>query len=393
MISLKPGKRRPRVSLEIGHSTLRLAILRPGEPILSFFDSPCMGYTKGKVTDASALEASLRALFTKTGLTADDCDVSLIVPPLNSGFCLKTVELRTNGVYRPTDWERARTVGLDSIPGEFDEPIDAIPISIHLDGREIAGEPFGAPGRDALVKMAVFTYPRTLLVDLMAVLNSAGIKISALRSTGYCLSSALKFLRPQSENSVVLDLGHHSTAGVVFVGGQFVDYFWVPVGGHHMINDLRAGANLSQGAAYDLIRQWGALPSSSAPAEMSAYLRPRVSELVRLVSRYFALYAKSLDGGLLLVGGSSQLKGLGAFFSRHLGIEAPFIGHFSGVAAQGFFAAGTPISTDACEAGISLTHLWSARELALESAQLSKPSSPALARLRPLWTWLSELSE
>ena len=100
MISLKPGKRRPRVSLEIGHSTLRLATLRPGEPILSFFDSPCMGYTKGKVTDASALEASLRALFAKTGLTADDCDVSLIVPPLNSGFCLKTVELRTNGVYR-----------------------------------------------------------------------------------------------------------------------------------------------------------------------------------------------------------------------------------------------------------------------------------------------------
>ena len=243
-----------------------------------------------------------------------------------------------------------------------------------------------------------------MLSDLLACVNAAGVEIAEFRSNAFGVARALKYLRPVSENSVLLDIGHSTVTGALQVGGAINQVFCVPAGSAHISRDLSIGLGINFEEAEALKLNLG-LPekqiSNETTNKIRQYTLPRVSELMSLSFRNFAIYSRSLDGGLLLTGRGAQFSGLADFIARRFAVKSPFMTHISNTGARTFVGL-LPNDREGeatCEQDLVkidsgwLSVLAQARNYVLHQKAIQEERNQRpLARLRPLWTWLSELS-
>jgi cell division ATPase FtsA len=246
------------------------------------------------------------------------------------------------------------------------------------------------------------THPSILLEDVLSCLNGAGITVSEFRSNGLGVSRALQYLRASAENSVLLDFGHSTITGSLMVGGVVNQFFCVPAGSAHITKDLCAGLGTSFEDA-ELIKidlNISKIANSNFKSSRAAhYAIPRVTELMTLAFKNFALYRRSLDGGLLFCGGGSSLTGLVEYCAQKFGVKGPLVAQLNGDGAKVFVGVSTGVSSQNHPSpALTLDSSWiallaQARALVrLRRAISSEKDVRPLSKLRPLWTWLSELS-
>jgi cell division ATPase FtsA len=162
-----------------------------------------------------------------------------------------------------------------------------------------------------------------------------------------------------------------------------------------MTKDLVAGLGWEFSECERLKLTVGLVPEDGCLATSNhlKFLKPRVTELCALIGKRFSLYARALDGGVMLCGGASYLRGLTQEFAKELQVTSPFVCQLTRPAVEAFLP------------GLLINHLPNS----LSSAYLSLMANTAnlrddlfarrkndlerpFAKLRPLWTWLSELS-
>ena len=118
-----------------------------------------------------------------------------------------------------------------------------------------------------------------------------------------------------------------------------------------------------------------------------------------LAFKNFALYRRSLDGGLLFCGGGSSLTGLVEYCAQKFGVKGPLVAQLNGDGAKVFVGVSAGVSSQNHPSpALTLDSSWiallaQARALVrLRRAISSEKDVRPLSKLRPLWTWLSELS-
>ncbi len=383
------------VLFEIAHSCLRAATISTNLDEASFFEAPISGYAKGKVSNPLGLAESIANLLTVAHIDGQKIQAHLMVPAIHTRTSVTSIEHRTAGTYRSSDFDAMRDAALDAASGDLDEAVDCIPLSFKVDGSDTDHKAFGSCGRLIKARFLVFVYPRTLLADLVAAFNAAGIEVASFRAAGRGLAESLKMLRKNAENAVLVDVGHSTTTGAVMVAGSLYDVFSIPVGGIHMTKDLVAGLGWEFSECERLKLTVGLVPEDGCLATSNhlKFLKPRVTELCALIGKRFSLYARALDGGVMLCGGASYLRGLTQEFAKELQVTSPFVCQLTRPAVEAFLP------------GLLINHLPNS----LSSAYLSLMANTAnlrddlfarrkndlerpFAKLRPLWTWLSELS-
>ncbi len=390
------------VIFDLGHATCRLFVMAPDLSFLRVYSAPMAGFEKGKVVDAGAFTAMAFLLAEAAKLSTFSYRAVVNVPDNHTRNLVQKIRHRSSGVYRSSDYRAIVETSADSGGGDLDEVIDTLILSARLDENALDPLAFGSVGREIVVELMLATHPKIILADIVGALNDAGLEISEFRSNGFGLGRSLKYLRPTAENAVLLDIGHSSTTGCVIVGGGVHQIFSVAAGSHHMTKDVMAGlgCSLEEAESLKICRGLGHAVEGSTPVDdplrniqtMHRFLRPRVTEILGLSAKHFAIYSRSLDGGLLLCGNGASLLGISAHTSKTLGVAPPFICQLTPASVSAFV--GIPFKSGYAAVDSSwMSALSHVRALASEMAacQVEANSKP-LSKLRPLWTWISELS-
>jgi cell division ATPase FtsA len=382
---------------DLGHSECRLLVIDIENKVFKTFQRPVSGYAKGKVTIPTEFSESVAALVGAAGLAATRYKAIVNISDLHTRYVSKSLHHRTSGTYGSSDYSAILESAVDSTSGELDEVIDSFVISSRLDDNPLNALSFGSTGRGVQFQVMLATHPKLILADILSGMNAGGVEVAEFRSSGFGLARALKYLRPDAENSVLIDLGHSSCSGAVLIGGHLQKVFSLPVGSHHINRDLIAGLDCAEDVAEVLKRTHGISAAEGASHKgnakfMQRFLRPRILEILSLAGKNFAIYSRSLDGGLLLCGGGSLMPGLSALTGAALNCGAPFVCQLSNKSLEGYLglSALNPLE----HIGSSWLSLFSQGRAMLAEISALRAESDArpLSRLRPLWTWLSELS-
>ncbi len=396
MIGLLNNREKKIALFDLGHAACRLLVIDNESGTFKLFQQPISGYAKGKVTVPGQFSESVAALVKDAGLAPSRYKAIVNISDLNTRYVLKSLQHRTSGTYGSSDYTAILDSAVDTASGDLDEVIDSLVVSARLDDSPLSMLSFGSAGRGVSLQIMLATHPKLILADILSGMNAAGVEVSEFRSNGLGLARALKYLRPEAENAVLIDLGHSTSTGAVMIGGHFQKVFSLPVGSHHITRDLMAGLDCPEDSAEALKLAHGVSPIAEVPAGnalyMQRFLRPRVLEILGMAGKNFALYARALDGGLLFCGGGSQLTGLASVSGKAFNCGQPFVCQLSNKSLEAYLGLSSqnPM-VSVGSAWLSVLSHGRAALAELAAFQVERDARP-LSRLRPLWTWLSELS-
>ncbi len=210
-----------------------------------------------------------------------------------------------------------------------------------LDGHESIKDPVGMNG----VRLEVDTHIVTVSTPAIKSLDSALDKahILPMHHTVSSLAAAEATLTRQQKESgtVLLDIGAGTTNLVVFEDGEVQHVAVIPMGGIFFTNDLAIGLRTDLDVAEAVKLQHGNLHDSSKThklvkvrhdgreyefdqAEIHDVIEQRSIHLFQYVDKELKKIQKSrkLPGGVVLVGGASQLPGLADFAREELELPA-----------------------------------------------------------------------
>jgi cell division protein FtsA len=405
--------------IEFSSSELRGVVSEVGKAARSVarvYSVTTAGIKNGQVSDFAQCCESLQKLITK--LEDDGCDdfsscILAVQPALVRSQFVET-KIGLHGVTISEDHKHKLQLSLKQT--FFDtsfELVDFHPQSWRLDDVAFEAFPMNHSGQNLVETNFCLLAERAHLAQLVAVCNSQGLTVSSTRSTLLAAKKMVFKFFPNFENAVLLDLGHSSTSGVLCVGGRLNSFFSVRAGSAHVTRDVATGLNLAVDDAEHLKKLLGlrivakesilSLPSGAEKSnrddrvsEISTiypWAAPRVAELFNLSLRHFALYAKALDGGLILIGGGSQLPDLNPFLSSRLhGVKATRFKPTSEALGQALgitISAPSSKSLSGWEGLLGMAAEWTIEQQSMLTSR--KLSSSKM--LRPILSWFLDLSK
>lgn len=203
-----------------------------------------------------------------------------------------------------------------------------------LDGQDNIKDPVGMNGVRLEVDTHIVTAATPSLKSLTSALEKAGVHANHYTVGSLAAAEAVLTRQQKESGTAVIDIGAGTTGLTVFEDGEVQHVAVIPVGGIHLTNDLAIGLRTDLDVAEAAKLQFGSIKQSAKinrqvkvkhdgqeylfnQADIHMILEARIEELLEFVDKELKKIQKSrkLPGGIVIVGGSSQLPGL-AEFSR-----------------------------------------------------------------------------
>lgn len=199
-----------------------------------------------------------------------------------------------------------------------------------LDSQDNIKDPLGMTGTRLEVDAHVVTASTPAIRNLQQLLETAKIPTSQVMVSGIASAKAV-LTRDLSENGILLlDIGAVTTNAVVYEDGEVQHVAVIPVGGTSITNDLAIGLKCDLSIAESLKLAYDKLSNQSShkqnnfsfksgkehysykTKEIDMIITARLEELFESVDKELKKIGKSgrLPGGVILTGGTSQLKGI-----------------------------------------------------------------------------------
>jgi cell division protein FtsA len=227
----------------------------------------------------------------------------------------------------------------------------------YLDGVKINRDPAGMIGRKLEVDSYVLLGPESQIANLERAIGRVQLKV---RSYVYTLVAAAEcVLTPEEKGAgcVLIDFGGGTTDVGVFLNGSLTYSRSIPIGGQNYDHDLKQGLQVSFDEAQRIKKSYGKAWTDPDPEELETFIdvkyygrrefdkvkrrrvyeimQPRTEELFERL--YEALHESDqyqrAAGGIVIVGGGSQLRNLRGVlktvFGREvrMGVPLPRIAH------------------------------------------------------------------
>jgi cell division protein FtsA len=296
------------------------------------------GMRAGAVVDLDELEHSIRAAVDAAEDMAGE-RVKAVVVNLSGGTPGSTnvkVEVSMNGhavneadIRRMLDHGRAHHEAADR------DLIHAIPVDYTIDGNEGIRDPRGMYGERLGVAIHVISAAIGPVRNLMTVVHRCHLDIES-RVVSPFASGLACLVEDEKELGVTcIDMGGGTTSIAVFVAGQLVHTDVIPVGGHHVTNDIARGLSTPLSYAERMKTLFGsAIPSPADDREMLKVplvgegedgasnqvprsmliqiIQPRLEETLELVRSHLEKsgFDKMAGRRVVLTGGASQMQGV-----------------------------------------------------------------------------------
>lgn len=326
------------VGIDVGSSSVRCVIgqyadLQDTISIVGVGQASNKGFRKGVVVDivesAKAIDKAIASAERMSGQQVHGATVNINGAHI-SGLDSRGVvavsghDISADDVYRAED---AATVM--QLPANR-EIIQVFARNYRLDGQDNIKDPIGMSGTRLEIDAHVVTASAPAVKNLGKLFETAKVPINQVVVSGLAAAKAV-LTRDLSENGILLlDIGAVTTNIVVYEDGEVQYVSVLPVGGNNITNDLAIGLRCELEVAEKLKVAYDKLPTDSKQKAKTFNLKvkkqqfsfeteridiiisARLEELFEQVDKELKKIDKSgrLPGGVIITGGTSQLKGV-----------------------------------------------------------------------------------
>ena len=394
------GRDRLLAALDVGSTKVSCFVARVGDDnivrVSGIGHRVNSGVRDGTVVDIQATETAIRAAVDQAermaGETVEDVVVSVTSGEPRSHIVEMDVSIDGHQV-EPADVELVLSQARARIdPGER-VVLHAFPACFAIDGSFGVREPVGMYGDRLSVAMHVVTASPGPIRNLEACVHRAHLNVAGFVLSPYASGLSALVDDEMALGAACVDIGGGATTVSVFVQNAMIHADIVPVGGHHVTQDIARGLLTPVDHAERLKTLYGsAIQSpaddretidvphvgesdvdedgySSIPRSMlTGIIQPRVEEIFELVRDRLSASGFSGQAGrrVVLTGGAAQLPGCRELAQRVLDKQIR-IGRPRRVFGLADATAGPAFST--C-AGLLLHSVAAPRELGRLEAQL-----------------------
>lgn len=296
---------------------------------------PAAGIDRGVVVD---LDAATAAIKEAVRLAQENAGVPVYSVYLGlTGAHISCVNVRgrayvTGPQVGPSDIEEAISSARDAVPLTSDRRILQHTVrEFVLDGERGIRRPLGMVGRQLDVNLHVVTGRGSIVDNLVAAVEAAGLSVAATALEAQATASAVLTEAEQKLGCILLDIGGGTTDLAVFAGGAICYTAAIPVAGNRVTMDIAKVLRISPEEAERVKRAYGhALPEEVGEDEvvevvlvgteerhevprrlLAEIIQARMQEIFEAVAeRLTAERLWSLaPAGVVLSGGGSELAG------------------------------------------------------------------------------------
>ncbi|CAG0935086.1 Cell division protein FtsA [Thermoflexales bacterium] len=299
--------------------------------------APSRGIKKGVVVNvveaASAIKASIEKAERSSGYEIARAFVSVTgghVSAINSrgvvGVNRGDKGITSDDVGRALDAARAIAIPQDR------EVLHVIPRGYSVDGQDGVKEPVGMIGFRLEVEAHIVTGQASSIHNLMKCVESCNVGVDGLVLDPIASGEAVLTNTEKEMGVVLADIGGGTTDIAIFIEGSVWHTTVLPVGGNHLTNDVAVGMRVPFEAAEQLKVEHGhARHEMIDPTEvvqvkafgdggvtrvqrrdLAEIIEARTEEIYQLIMQEIKRsgYDGLLPAGVVLAGGTSQLRGL-----------------------------------------------------------------------------------
>ena len=346
VIAVKPGASRPLARqdvlgvLDVGSTKMCCLIGRnrpgAGTELLGASYQLAEGLKAGEIVDVEAVEASVLAVVheaeQQAGETLRDVVVGVTAGRPSSRRTVVEQEIGGRAV-TANDLLRALSAAEDRIREDGVECLHALPVEVTLDGGQPLKDPRGMIGRKLAVEAHVVQTSSVPLHNLVAAVERCHLEVQGVVANAYAAGLAALSEEEMALGALVLDLGGGVTGAARFAGGKLQEILSVPLGAHHVTQDLAFGLSIGRDQAERLKTLYGSalehagdsherieVPGIGDPSAPPSQIvtRAKLTEIIRPRSKKYSIFCaivsaiacrRWLGRRLVLTGGGSQLEG------------------------------------------------------------------------------------
>ncbi len=220
------------------------------------------------------------------------------------------------------------------------EIIQVFPKNYRVDGQDSVKDPIGMQAVRLEVDTHIITVASPNIRNLDAVLERAKIQPSHHTVSGLAAAEAVLNRKQKEAGTLVLDIGASTTNMAIIEDGEVQFVGVIPVGGNNITNDLAIGLKTDLEVAEAVKIKHAALADAAKEGrvsvehekrnhvfnavEVNMIIEARVEELFEFVDKELKKIHKSrkLPGGIMLVGGTSNIAGIANFAKEKLELAA-----------------------------------------------------------------------
>jgi len=222
------------------------------------------------------------------------------------------------------------------------EVVHVIPRNYNVDGQGGIREPLGMHGFRLEVEAHIVTGARTAIQNLTKCIEALDIEMENMVLDSLASGEAVLTETEREMGVVLADIGGGTTDISIFIGGSVWHTVILPVGGHHLTNDVAVGLRAPYATAEEIKKRYGhAQPGSVVQDEMldiaafgeqtrqkvslkflAEILEARTEEIFKLILKEIKRsgYDGLLPAGLVLSGGTADLSGIQELGRETLGL-------------------------------------------------------------------------
>ncbi|MEO5950440.1 MAG: cell division protein FtsA [Candidatus Saccharimonadales bacterium] len=338
------------VGIDIGTTTVRCVVghidATSGTPtIVGVGQAPNSGMRKGVVANltgpARAIDDALGEAERMSGYQVDGATISINGAHIMSTKADGMIAVGTaDHEINHSDLDRIEEVAtLGKVPANR-EILEVVPHSYRLDGQDNIKDPLNMTGTRLEISANVVSGLGPHVSNLQKTTDMAKVLSHAIIPAGMAAAKAV-LTEQQIENGVaLLDIGGATTSVVVFEEGDLQYVSVIPVGGTNITNDLAIGLKTDPEIAEKVKLSHAQLSGrvdhakiqvkheketfSFDPADVDEIVEARLDEIFDAINKELkkAGRAGRLPSGVVLTGGTAQLKGIAEFAKEKLGVAA-----------------------------------------------------------------------
>ncbi len=309
---------------------------------------PARGMRKGMVVDVAEASVAISAAIEKaeqtSGYELSQALVSMAGEHISSTNNQGVVAIgRSDNGVTVQDIERALDVA-QAIPiPQNRQIVHLIPRSFIIDNQSGVRSPIGMHGARLEVETHIVTAATPALLNLAQCADNVGIQaeefvLNALASAEAALESSERDM-----GAIIADIGGGTTDMALFTQGKVWHTKVFPVGGYHVTNDIAIGLRAPFDVAEQVKIQYGDCRPEEIDAstvftvepfggekiqvgrqDLAHVIEARVEEIFQLILQEIRQsgYDGLLPAGIVLTGGSAQLRGITQVAERVLNVPA-----------------------------------------------------------------------
>lgn len=214
-----------------------------------------------------------------------------------------------------------------------DQIIDVIPQEFTVDNFQNISNPIGYSGVKIGANFHIITGDRNAIRNINRSVERSGLKIRDLMLQPLASAAAVMCEQDLEAGVAIVDIGGGTTDLAVFYEGILKQTAVIPFGGENITKDIKEGLGVLKTQAEKMKIQFGSALADEAQANafisipglrgmpskeisvknLAGIIQDRMREILEFVSynlKQVGLDTRTLNGGIVLTGGGSQLKHL-----------------------------------------------------------------------------------